>query len=185
MQASAVDLGMHRSGSTNPSPLPQPSRRTSKLQSVAPGTLSSLLVPRVFGKPIGRSGASVTQDTRGMIPSVPSRADSQASLLSPTSLGQVKAGRYRSGTSPLVSHTSGRPMQWGFSNAVSSAATTMPDRPKQTFELPTLIKNAAGPLGSSRGAQGSGLGRTQQPAQYIPTANLPSHNSRHLLGRQY
>ena len=38
MQASAVDLGMHRSGSTNPSPLPQPSRRTSKLQSVAPGT---------------------------------------------------------------------------------------------------------------------------------------------------
>lgn len=144
----------------------------------------SSLMPHVFGKPIGRSGSSMAaQSSIGMIPSMPSRPDSQAALPSPTSLGQLKAGRYRSGTSPLVSHTSGRPMQWGFSNAVSSAAAAASDRQKQTFELPTLIKGTAGPLGSARVPQGLGLGRLQQPAQYIPAANFNSHNSRQLLGR--
>lgn len=150
------------------------------------GAMSSLLVPHVFGRPIGRTNAaSAAQGSIGMMPSVPSRPDSQAALPSPTSLGQVKAGRYRSGTSPLVSQTSGRPMQWGFSNNVTSAAAAASDRQKQSFELPTLIKGAAGPLGSIRGAQGSGVGRVQQPAQYISAANLTSHNSRQLLGRRY
>ena len=148
----------------------------------AAGALSSLLVPQVFGKPLGRSAASpIAQDSRGLIPSMSSRADSQAALPSPAALGQVKAGRYRSGSSPLVGHTSGRPMQWGFSNAVSSAAVTGCDRPKQAFELPALLKGSAG---LHRGPQASGAGRLQQPSQYIPAA-LPSHNSRHLFGRQY
>ena len=144
------------------------------------GVLSSLLVPNVFGKPIGRSGDSI-----GTIPSLPSRPESQAALPSPTPLGQVRTGRYRSGSSPLVSHTSGRPMQWGFSNMVTSGSVAASDRQKQPFELPTLIKGAAGPLGSTRGAQGLAGGRPQQPAQYIPAANLSSHNSRQLLARQY
>ena len=140
------------------------------------GVLSSLLVPHVFGKPIGRSG-----DTLGTISSLP-RPDSQAALPSPTSLGQVRTGRYRSGTSPLVSHTSGRPMHWGFSNMVSSGSVPASDRQKQPFELPTVIKGAAG---SMRGPPGLGPGRPQQPSQYVPAANLSGHNSRQLLGRQY
>ena len=65
---------------------------------------------------------------------------------------------------------------------VSSGSVAASDRQKQPFELPTVIKGAAGPLGSTRGAQGVGGGRPQ-PAQYIPAANLSSHNSRQLLGR--
>ncbi len=152
------------------------------------GALSSLLVPHVFGKPIGRSaGASpAASDSRGTIPALPSRPDSQAPMVSPGSLGQVKLGRNRSGTSPLVSATSGRPMQWGFSNAGAVAAVA--DRPKQTFELPTLTKGTAGSLGVNRGALGSGVGRPQQAAQqmqHMPTSNLSSYNSRQLFGRQY
>ncbi|KAL0045739.1 hypothetical protein WJX82_003194 [Trebouxia sp. C0006] len=59
MQPNAVDLAGQRSGSKDVQPpaLPQP-RRVSKLQSAASGALSSLMVPSVFGKPIGRSGGA-------------------------------------------------------------------------------------------------------------------------------
>lgn len=156
------------------------------------GALSSLLVPSVFGKPIGRSGGAspASQDTRGTIPALPIRPDSQAAMASPATLGQAKLGRYRSGTSPLVSATSGRPMQWGFSNAgAAAAAAAAADRPKQTFELPTLARGTAGSLGVNRGGLGTGLGRPQHlPAQQMPqmpTSNLSSYNSRQLFGRQY
>ena len=151
------------------------------------GALSSLLVPSVFGKPIGRSGGAspASHDSRGTIPALPIRPDSQAAMASPATLGQAKLGRYRSGTSPLVSATSGRPMQWGFSNAAAAAA----DRPKQTFELPTLARGTAGSLGVNRGSLGTGLGRPQhssaQQMPQVPTSNLPNYNSRQLFGRQY
>ncbi|DBA88406.1 TPA: hypothetical protein ACH3X2_004898 [Trebouxia sp. C0005] len=192
MQPNAVDLAGQRSGSLDMQPpaLPQP-RRASKLQSAASGALSSLMVPSVFGKPIGRSGGAspAAQDSKGTIPALPTRADSQTAIASPSALGQVKLGRYRSGTSPLVSATSGRPMQWGFGNAGTSAVAAAADRPKQTFELPTLTKGTAGSLMVNRGALGSGLGRPQQSSaqqmHHVPASNLLSYNSRQLFGRQY
>ncbi|DBA73293.1 TPA: hypothetical protein ACH3X1_011349 [Trebouxia sp. C0004] len=192
MQPNAVDLAAQTSGSLDMQPpaLPQP-RRASKLQNAASGALSSLMVPSVFGKPIGRSGGGspAAQDSKVTIPALPSRPDSQAALASPSALGQVKLGRYRSGTSPLVSATSGRPMQWGFGNAGTSAVAAAADRPKQTFELPTLTKGTAGSLGVNRGGLGSGLGRPQQSSaqhmHHVPASNLLSYNSRQLFGRQY
>lgn len=148
-------------------------------------------MPHVFGRPIGRSGSGspAAQDNIGTIPLMPSRPESQAAMGSPRALGQVKIGRHRSGTSPLVSATSGRPMQWGFSNAGASAAAAASDRTKQMFELPMLTKGTAGSLGVNRGALGLGLGRplqqAVQPMQHISSSNMPSHNSRQLFGRQY
>jgi len=155
------------------------------------GALSSLMVPSVFGKPIGRSGGAspAAQDSKGTIPALPTRPDSQAAIASPSALGQVKLGRYRSGTSPLVSATSGRPTQWGFGNAGASAVAAAADRPKQTFELPTLTKGTAGSLVVNRGGLGPGLGRHQQSSaqqmHHVPASNLLSYNSRQLFGRQY
>ena len=68
------------------------------------GALSSLLMPSVFGKPIGKgSGINLAPaDSRGNIPAVPGRPESQAALPSSSSTGQSKLGRFRSGTSPLI-----------------------------------------------------------------------------------
>ncbi len=172
-------------------PLPACDNKGELKGAIHAGALSSLKVPSVFGKPIGRSGGAspAAQDSKCTIPALPTRPDSQAVIASTSALGQVKLGRYRSGTSPLVSATSGRPMQWGFGNAGTSAVAAAADRPKQTFELPTLNKGTAGSLGVNRGGLGSGLGRPQQSSaqqmHHVPASNLLSYNSRQLFGRQY
>ena len=154
------------------------------------GALYSLLVPHVFGKPLARSGgvSPAAQESRGINPSLPIRPESQAAVGLTGALGQVKLGRYRSGTSPLVSAKSGRPMQWGFSNAGASAMVTA-DRSKQTFELPALTKGTGGLLAVNRGVLGSGVVRPQQQLaqqmQHMPAPSLCSYNSRQLFGRQY
>lgn len=137
-------------------------------------------MPSVFGKPIGKgSGINLAPvDGRNSIPAVQNRPESQAATASPNSLAQSKLGRFRSGTSPLVTAGSGRPMQWGFSNGSNVVA----ERPKQSFELPVLSKAT---VGSNRGVLGSGLGRPQaqtpQAVQYTPSSGVTG--SRRLFGR--
>ena len=145
------------------------------------GGLSSLLIPHIFGRPLGRSGSNSPANQDSRIPALPLRPDSQTATVAASSLGQVKLGRYRSGTSPLVSATSGRPMQWGFGNNSALPNAAGSDRPKQTFELPALSK---GPITSSAVNRAQGLGRYQQQGVQQPSSNLSSYKSRQLFGRQ-
>lgn len=149
------------------------------------GGLSSLLMPSIFGKPLGRSGSSspVVQDSKPMIPVMSHRPEIQAASMTPSSLGQLKLGRYRSGTSPLGSAAAPRPMQWGFGTLSPSPVASAADRPKQTFELPMLNKGVVGSFGVNRGQLGSGRFQQQIPQQ--PSSTLASQRSRHLFSRQY